>query len=86
LCGRRRDIFESKEEMAKTGTEEQQQQEQQVSSRHGKVLFRVAAAVPGACCFGVWSPFAEVAGLGSFHHAPSTAYSFLRFSGERVLS
>jgi hypothetical protein len=81
-------MFESKEEMAKTGTEEQQQQQQQkqVSSRHGKVLFRVAASVPGACCFGVWSPFAEVAGLGSFHHAPSTAYSFLRFSGQRVLS
>jgi hypothetical protein len=29
LCGRRRDMFESKEEMAKTGTEEQQQQQQQ---------------------------------------------------------
>ncbi len=81
-------MFESKEEMAKTGTEKQQQQQQpQVSNSHGKMLFRVAAAaVPGACCFGVWSPFAEVAGLGSFHHAPSTAYSFLRFSGERVLS
>jgi hypothetical protein len=76
-------MFESKEEMAKRGTEEQQQQ---VSGRHGKVLFPVAAAVPGSCCFRFWSPFAEVAGLGSFHRAPSTAYSFLRFSGERVLS